>query len=174
MKWIIENKEWLFSGAGWSAIVFTLGYTVKQIGFLLKQHYFSKKYSLSGDWNERWWVSSENYPDSNEDPNVIIKQKGNRIQATFYSGEHKYNVEGSISPQRFLTGIWGDVDNGNTYHGSFQLRISPKWDTMEGVWLGFDTDSGFKSGKWQWKRSHVADYPDRLPHNTALNLKQNI
>ena len=165
MNWIIKNKEWLFSGAGWAAVVFTLAFLANQIRAIVNRRKFSKKNSLSGEWCERWWVSSDNYPDANEDPNVIIKQTGNRVFTTCRSGGDTYVVEGTLNSQRFLTGTWGDIEKGTTYHGAFQLRISPKWDTMEGIWIGFDTDSSFKSGKWQWKRASVADYPDRTQHN---------
>ena len=118
--------------------------------------------NLSGEWSERWKVEgSKRFKKDNEDENVILSQNGNIVSGTHKVKRRTYGMNGKIKDQ-FLPGTLDDIESGGTYHGAFQLRINPDGETLEGQWLGFDTDNKFKHNIWEWKRKGTLKYPSEL------------
>ena len=118
-----------------------------------------KPQNLDGIWSTRWHVKSSSFPPIVEDPEVKVKSLGNKISGTFKVAGRKKHFIGSIDKDKFITGTWHDEMEGTTYHGAFQLQILPNAEIFEGIWIGFSKNNDIKSGKWEWKRPHVLNYP---------------
>ena len=115
--------------------------------------YKQRARNVAGYWTQCWEVESDNFESSNE-ALVKIKQFGRRVFTSFYAGSNKYFFSGRIDQGRYVTGKWYGEIKGD-YHGSFQLHIAPNGQSMDGIWLGFDSKSNVKTGHWTWKRYEV-------------------
>lgn len=148
---------WAFIGAVFGLVLTLLaqpflenpvsGFLVRLLGSAQRT-----KQSLAGNWQQQWSVESTTSPSKNSSQ-VELKQLGRRVSAKFESLGRTYCVSGEISQGTHLTGTWYDEAEGSTYHGAFQLRISPKDDSMIGKWVGFAESGEIKTGVWEWKRT---------------------
>jgi Predicted nucleotide-binding protein containing TIR-like domain len=107
---------------------------------------------LSGKWRQTWSMIEgeevKNFPSESE-----VSHVGNEFRARFNSLNRTYIVTGNIEYGNMITGIWRDIDHsGATYYGSFQLKIFPFHDKMEGKWLGWGVSGGVREGNWIWER----------------------
>jgi len=59
---------------------------------------------------------------------------------------------GKVDKDQVITGIWRDIEQGNRYHGSFQIYIDINELTMSGYWTGLSKEKNIKSDKWEWIR----------------------
>ena len=107
--------------------------------------------SLAGTWTQLWSVANPGYPPG-QPSDAPIHQFLNHVYGRFSFDGRTYQLAGKISGH-FLTGHWEDIQSGHTYHGSFQLRIFPNANHMEGVWVGWGTDGTIKHGQWTWTRN---------------------
>lgn len=118
--------------------------------------------ALAGKWCERWMLEStksQQFLEKNEDTDVNIIQKGNRVMAEFKAADRTYELEGVIMDY-FLNGTWRDKQRGASYSGAFQLRIGMNGKTMSGLWIGFDSElQAIKHSIWEWKRKEWGSYP---------------
>lgn len=134
------------------------GFIVKLLGSTIQQ----KSLSLAGKWDERWWVEGEKDKRIDEDKNVTVKQFGKHISAKFKSFDGVNYMIGRVEQGSFITGTWHNEYRGGTYHGAFQLYISPPGKLMVGKWIGFSKTNEIQSGVWEWKRPYLDQYPSEL------------
>jgi hypothetical protein len=116
---------------------------------------FRTKRKLAGRWRQHWDVDSANFPSiaDRSDSEVEITQFNSRIKGTFNAKDESYHLLGRIDRDLYVTGIWRNVESGNTYHGSFQLKVAVGEKTMTGQWIGFSaTEDKVKNGAWVWER----------------------
>lgn len=173
--WIIENKDWLFSGVG-VAIILGIGrYISNQKAGGLRP--WRRGVSIAGHWDMRDWRHDYDYkyPDaelctSKEEEergrkhceSVELKQTGSRVTANFAHPDRtglmvSYKLKGTVRGWTFA-GTWWEVGNDPgkiAWTGTFQFLIEKGRDepTMLGRWTG--TDSGERTincGVWEWRK----------------------
>lgn len=108
--------------------------------------------NLSGDWEGYWAVEDSNNFEKKNFFTASIKQVGATITSSFTTDGVNYPVKGEIHRGGYLTGIWGNPENGATYFGPFQLIISPSGKKLTGVWSGFKENNSIDSGEFVWER----------------------
>ncbi len=111
----------------------------------------SPRRSLTGKWLQKWMAPhSRNYDEENESA-AMVRQVGNRFFATCDDRGQPFRLKGEIQG-RFITGTWGDKDQGFYYYGAFQFHISPRGDKLVGKYVGFKSENTVASGDWIWTR----------------------
>lgn len=128
-------------------------FVVRKLNFLK----ISKGHKIAGLWTHNWHVTSESFNSINEIKNVQIKQFRKRIFAQYNVTDKKgkvytYQMLGKVDKDQVITGIWRDIEQGNRYHGCFQIFIDINEQTMNGYWIGLSKEKNIKCDKWEWIR----------------------
>jgi hypothetical protein len=128
-------------------------FVVKKLNFLK----LSSGHKIAGLWTHRWHVKSKNFQPINEIKQVEIKQFRKRVFAQYKVKDNDgkiftYQLLGKVDKDQVITGIWKDIENGNRYHGCFQIYIDINEQTMHGYWTGLSRNQNIKSDKWEWIR----------------------
>jgi len=120
--------------------------------------FIKKKIKLTGEWVQVWVVEdSKNFPDENE-AKVTLAQIGKQVYGRIQHEKNSYTIKGTIDKDMYLTGIWDDLQDGNTYKGAFQLYIHKYANQMTGKWVGYSEKNLIKTGDWYWRRVDQSDY----------------
>lgn len=107
---------------------------------------------LSGEWKQEWRVkTSKNFKKSNPSK-ALVQHTGNRFKTIIESSSQRYEIEGVVERDKFITGKWTDKLKGASYFGSFQLAICPTHKKLVGKWVGFNSSNQVQSGDWVWIR----------------------
>lgn len=112
------------------------------------------------------WVCQYKYPaldertgekkESIETQLVRFEQTANAVRGTTISAiAHPEDFQGSVTKDRYFTGIYASKRNHHSYHGAFQFVISQSHNRMIGRWVGFNrVGDGVDSEEWRWERWH--------------------
>lgn len=110
------------------------------------------------------WVCQYKYPALNDQTGgkdesietqlVRFEQTGNAVRGTTISAiAHPEDFQGSVTKDRYFTGIYKNKRNHHSYHGAFQFVISQSHGRMIGRWVGFNREGdGVDSEEWRWER----------------------
>lgn len=108
--------------------------------------------SLTGIWRQNWQVDGRAelvHPD----PTLKLEQFGKSLVGHFTYDGRPYKLRARIENNTFISGIWFDQAAGQTYHGTFQLRIEVDQKEVNGKWIGFSKSlNAFNTGTWCWSR----------------------
>ena len=112
----------------------------------------SKPPDLRGDWDVFWEANTVNFPSERDrHQTATIYQLDGYCYASYYAKQQRYCMIGKIDGS-FLTGIWYNIKDPNSYRGSFQLRIVSQ-RKLTGRWLGFSTSSlEINTGIYDWSK----------------------
>lgn len=62
-------------------------------------------------------------------------------------------LRGTVSNNRYFTGVWIHPLKHAHYHGAFELLIHQDGEQMQGMWLGYSEGRNtIECEKWVWKR----------------------
>ncbi|WP_148895284.1 hypothetical protein [Geothermobacter ehrlichii] len=128
-------------------------FLVKRLSLLpTRWIYRSKETNISGMWEQKWEVESENYPKSTDrHGHTEMKQFFKYCYAEFYSRGEKYVFFGKLNKE-YLTGRWYSADDENGYFGTFELLLKNS-NSMSGMWIGHSKETRvINTGKWHWRR----------------------
>jgi len=83
---------------------------------------------------------------------MVFKQIGNYVNGKSILGNSPavYKMKGKIYHQMFFTGTWENIEEGSMYHGTFQLLISYRGDTMKGKWTSSSLHHQIRQGDWHF------------------------
>lgn len=107
---------------------------------------------LAGEWTQEWQVSNSKNFDEKNSSRATVHHVGDHFSTCIESKKQRFEVNGTIERNSFITGTWCDILKGASYFGSFQLAISPRHDRLEGRWVGFNSKNVIQSGKWIWRK----------------------
>lgn len=82
----------------------------------------------------------------------IIPHKLNGDRARELSKKYPLRLMGKIVDRTHLTGTWYHPNKTFNFYGSFQLTISPANSTMNGKWIGFNTERIVDCDQWHWEK----------------------
>lgn len=110
------------------------------------------------------WVCQYKYPalddrsgekkENTETQLVRFEQTGNAVRGTtIFAIAHPEDFQGSVTKDRYFTGLYANKRNHYSYHGAFQFVISQSHNRMVGRWVGFNREgNGVDSEEWRWER----------------------
>jgi len=108
------------------------------------------------------WLCQYRYPSLDENTKqkvmsietqvVCFEQKGNQVHgSTIFALAHPEDFEGSITKDRYFTGLYFNKHNHHSYHGAFQFVLSHSHNRMKGRWVGFNREGNdVDSEEWRW------------------------
>ena len=108
------------------------------------------------------WLCQYKYPSLDENTKqtviaietqiVCFEQSGNQVHgSTIFALAHPEDFEGSITKDRYFTGLYFNKHNHHSYHGAFQFVLSHSHNRMKGKWVGFNREGNdVDFGEWRW------------------------
>jgi hypothetical protein len=108
---------------------------------------------IGGYWRIKWRIDGDDTWRGIDRAPAVIRQLGDRVSGRFQWGDRKFQIDGKIDRDMYLTGTWQDKIEGVSHHGVFQLVIHLHALKMKGRWLGFSIqNNAINSGDWEWLR----------------------
>ena len=134
---------------------------------LLRSFYFKflgqEKTTLNGKWVATFTMFNDG--ECEEYTEVIeLVQHGDFVTGHICEDQRNYSKLAKESKKRplrvkgefqgnYLTGHWYHPLQRHRFHGSFQVRLRETGDILDGMWLGFISNSkGIGAGDWWWER----------------------
>jgi hypothetical protein len=111
---------------------------------------------VAGRWCFVWWQDG-GVANKDEVP-VSLKTIGQKVAGKFEWSGNTYQLIGSRHTSNFISGTYVDQRAGNTFHGTFQLKVLPGDNLMEGRWMGFNAHGDILSGPWFLHRESQEHY----------------
>lgn len=111
-----------------------------------KQIFNSIKYPLTGEWKFTWKVKgSKNYGKINS-MTVHVFQYEDFLKFEYqFNDTELYKFHGTLKG-KYLSGFWSHK-NEIGYNGTFQMELLGNGTNLKGVWTGWSTSRGIKSGE---------------------------
>lgn len=116
------------------------------------------KTDVAGLWQFVWCIDGQEISRAQEH-SLRLRTVGTKVAGKFTWHDRTYQMIGNRYTTNHITGTYVDQNEGNVFHGSFQLRVLPKDKLMEGRWMGFDSDhTKILSGPWYLRQQDQPTY----------------
>ncbi|MFN8138498.1 MAG: hypothetical protein U0R49_01745 [Fimbriimonadales bacterium] len=113
--------------------------------------------NISGIWHTRYEFTESGQRYQMEQL-VLLRHVWNQVSGVTLASKkpitkgHSNAIRATVKSHTFVTGVWDNNLEDDSYHGALQLHIDPSGKKMDGRYIGFDANNEVLSEQWQWRR----------------------